>query len=162
MLDPEGHILTWNDGAQAIKGYSKAEIVGQHFSKFYLPEAVQSGWPARELALAEKEGRFSDEGWRVKKDGSVFWALVIITPLHDTDGELCGFAKVTLDLTERKKAEERIQNLNAELRNRVTAKLDETLALILDPRTSKLQKVSAQVLHIQDERTPDRPAKRSR
>ena len=152
MLDPEGHILTWNDGAQAIKGYSKAEIVGQHFSKFYLPEAVQSGWPARELALAEKEGRFSlTRGWRVKEG----WLGILgvgdyHSPLHDTDWrKLCGFAKVTLDLTERKKADERIQNLNTELRNRV-AQLDETRA-ILDLRTLELQKVSAQVLHIQDE-----------
>jgi PAS domain S-box-containing protein len=149
VLDPEGHILTWNDGAQAIKGYSKAEIVGQHFSKFYLPEAVESGWPARELALAEKEGRFADEGWRVKKDGSVFWASVIITPLRDADGRLCGFAKVTQDLSERKKADERIQNLNTELRNRVT-QLDETRA-ILDLRTMELRKVSARLLQVQDE-----------
>src|SRR5580700_565864 len=149
VLDPEGHILTWNDGAQAIKGYSKAEIVGQHFSKFYLPEAVESGWPARELALAEKEGRFADEGWRVKKDGSVFWASVIITPLRDADGQLCGFAKVTQDLSERKKADERIQNLNTELRNRVT-QLDETRA-ILDLRTLELRKVSARLLQVQDE-----------
>src|SRR5215813_12089542 len=65
VLDPEGHVLTWNPGAQALKGYTKDEIVGKHFSQFYLPEAIQSGWPQRELALAEKEGRFSDEGWRV-------------------------------------------------------------------------------------------------
>jgi PAS domain S-box-containing protein len=149
VLDPEGHILTWNDGARAIKGYSKAEIVGQHFSKFYLPEAVESGWPARELALAEKEGRFADEGWRVKKDGSVFWASVIITPLRDAEGQLCGFAKVTQDLSERKKADERIQNLNSELRNRVT-QLDETRA-ILDLRTLELRKVSARLLQVQDE-----------
>ena len=149
VLDPEGHIVTWNDGAQAIKGYSKAEIVGQHFSKFYLPEAVESGWPARELALAEKEGRFADEGWRVKKDGSVFWASVIITPLRDVEGQLCGFAKVTQDLSERKKADERIQNLNTELRNRVT-QLDETRA-ILDLRTLELRKVSARLLQVQDE-----------
>ncbi len=149
VLDPKGHILTWNDGASAIKGYSKEEIVGQHFSKFYLPEAVESGWPARELALAEKEGRFSDEGWRVKKDRSIFWASVIITPLRDADGRLCGFAKVTQDLTERKKAEERIQNLNTELRNRV-AQLDETRA-ILDLRTLELRKVSARLLQVQDE-----------
>jgi PAS domain S-box-containing protein len=149
VLDPDGHILTWNDGARAIKGYSKEEIVGQHFSKFYLPQAVESGWPSRELALAEKEGRFADEGWRVKKDGSVFWASVIITPLRDADGQLCGFAKVTQDLSERKKAEERIQNLNTELRNRVT-QLDETRA-ILDLRTLELRKVSARLLQVQDE-----------
>jgi PAS domain S-box-containing protein len=149
VLDPDGRILTWNDGARAIKGYSKEEIVGQHFSKFYLPEAVESGWPARELALAEKEGRFSDEGWRVKKDGSIFWASVIITPLRNADGQLCGFAKVTQDLSERKKAEERIQNLNTELRNRVE-QLDE-IRQILDLRTLELRKVSARLLQVQDE-----------
>jgi PAS domain S-box-containing protein len=148
VLDPEGRVLTWNEGARAIKGYSKEEIVGQHFSKFYLPEAAASGWPARELALAEKEGRFADEGWLVKKDGSIFWASVIITPLRSADGQLCGFAKVTRDMTERKQWEENIQNLNAELRNRVT-QLDETRR-VLDLRTLELQKVSAQLLHIQD------------
>jgi PAS domain S-box-containing protein len=149
VLDPDGRVLTWNDGAKAIKGYSREEIVGEHFSKFYLPEAVQSGWPARELALAEKEGRFADEGWRVKKDGSVFWASVIITPLRNSDGKLCGFAKVTRDMTERKRWEERIQNLNTELRNRV-AQLDETRR-VLDLRTLDLRKVSGRLLQIQDE-----------
>src|SRR5208282_6784215 len=81
VLDPEGCVLTWNLGAEALKGYKKDEIIGKHFSEFYLPEAVQSGWPQRELALAQKEGRFADEGWRVKKDGSSFWASVIITAL---------------------------------------------------------------------------------
>src|SRR3984957_13502671 len=75
-LDPEGHVLTWNPGAENLKGYTREEIVGQHFSKFYPAEAVQSGWPQRELALAQKEGRFADEGWRGRKDGSTFWASV--------------------------------------------------------------------------------------
>jgi PAS domain S-box-containing protein len=148
-LDPEGHVLTWNEGARAIKGYTRDEIVGQHFSKFYLPEAVQSGWPTRELALAEREGRFSDEGWRVKKDGSAFWASVIITALRDSEGHLSGFAKVTQDLSERKQWEERIQQLNRELRSRV-AQLDETQHQ-LQLRTLELQKLSAQLLQIQDE-----------
>ena len=95
VLDPEGNVLTWNPGAQAMKGYTRDEIVGQHFSKFYLPEAVQSGWPQRELVLAQKEGRFADEGWRVRKDGTSFWASVIITPLRSKSGELSGFAKIT-------------------------------------------------------------------
>jgi PAS domain S-box-containing protein len=149
VLDPEGFVLTWNDGARAIKGYARDEIVGQHFSKFYLPEAVQSGWPARELMLAEKEGRFSDEGWRVKRDGTVFWASVIITPLRDSEGQLSGFAKVTQDLTERKQWEERIQDLNKELCSRV-AQLDESQRLI-ELRTLELERLSAQLLRIQDE-----------
>src|SRR5277367_5473189 len=92
VLDPEGCVLTWNPGAEALKGYKKDEIIGQHFSKFYLPEAVQSGWPQRELTLAQKEGRLADEGWRVRKDGSAFWASVIITALWSPDGKLSGFA----------------------------------------------------------------------
>jgi PAS domain S-box-containing protein len=149
VLDPTGHVLTWNEGAQALKGYTSQEIVGQHFSKFYLPEAIQSGWPARELALAEREGRFADEGWRVKKDGSSFWASVTITAMRGPNGQLTGFAKVTRDMTERKKWEERIQDLNKELRTRV-AQLDESQRII-ELRTLELQKLSAQLLHIQDE-----------
>jgi PAS domain S-box-containing protein len=149
VLDPEGNILTWNPGAQAMKGYTKDEIVGKHFSKFYLPEAVQSGWPTRELALAQKEGRFSDEGWRVRKDGSTFWASVIITPLRTEDGTLTGFAKITQDLTERRKGEEQIQALNRELRQRVS-QLDEARRVI-ELRTVELQKLSGQLLHVQDE-----------
>src|SRR6476660_492639 len=86
VLSPEGNVLTWNPGAQALKGYNREEILGHHFSEFYLPEAVQSGWPTRELALAEKEGRFADEGWRVRKDGSAFWASVTITALRESSG----------------------------------------------------------------------------
>jgi PAS domain S-box-containing protein len=149
VLDPDGVVLTWNVGAKAIKGYAAAEIVGQHFSKFYLPEAVQSGWPSRELALAEREGRFTDEGWRVKKDGSAFWASVTITALRDSEGRLTGFAKVTQDMTERKQWEERVQELNKELRARV-AQLDESQRVI-ELRTLELQRLSAQLLHIQDE-----------
>ena len=106
VLSPDGNVLTWNQGAQALKGYSREEIIGQHFSKFYLPEAVQSGWPTRELTMAEKEGRFADEGWRVRKDGSAFWASVMITALRDSRGRLSGFAKITRDVTEKHKAEE--------------------------------------------------------
>jgi PAS domain S-box-containing protein len=149
VLDPRGHILTWNQGAQAMKGYTRDEIVGKHFSKFYLPEAVQSGWPEHELALAEKEGRFSDEGWRVRKDGTSFWASVIITALRSKDGSLTGFAKVTQDMTERRQGEERVQALNRELRQRVL-QLDESRRVI-ELRTLELQKLSAQLLHVQDE-----------
>jgi PAS domain S-box-containing protein len=148
VLDPEGNVLTWNPGAQAIKGYTRDEIVGQHFSKFYLPEAVQSGWPQRELVLAQKEGRFSDEGWRVRKDGTAFWASVTITSLRSKSGELSGFAKVTQDLTERRHTEERVQALNRELRQRVS-ELDESQRVI-ELRTLELQKLSAQLLQVQD------------
>lgn len=149
VLDPEGNVLTWNPGAQALKGYSREEIIGKHFSTFYLPESVHSGWPERELALAQKEGRFADEGWRVRKDGTSFWASVMITPLYAPDGKLSGFAKVTQDMTERKKAEERIQGLNKELRQRVS-QLDESRRVV-ELRTLELQNLSARLLHIQDE-----------
>lgn len=149
VLDPEGRVLTWNPGARAMKGYTRDEIVGQHFSKFYPQEAVQSGWPARELLLAEKEGRFSDEGWRVRKDGTSFWASVVITALRTEDGTLAGFAKVTSDLTERRLAEEKVQQLNSELRQQVS-QLDESRRLV-ELRTIELQKLSAQLLHVQDE-----------
>lgn len=149
VLDPEGRVLTWNLGAQNLKGYNKDEIVGKHFSKFYLPEAVQSGWPERELELAEQEGRFADEGWRVKKDGSAFWASVIITALRSPDGRLTGFAKVTQDLTLRRQTEERVQTLNKELRQKVS-ELDESRRII-ELRTLELQKLSAELLRVQDE-----------
>jgi signal transduction histidine kinase len=110
---------------------------------------VESGWPQRELALAQKEGRFSDEGWRVKKDGSSFWASVIITPLREANGQLSGFAKVTQDLTLRKQGEERVQTLNRELRVRV-AQLDEARRIV-ELRTLELQKLSSQLMRIQDE-----------
>jgi PAS domain S-box-containing protein len=149
VLDPEGIVLTWNPGAQAMKGYARAEIVGNHFSKFYPSEAVQSGWPQRELALAKKEGRFADEGWRVRKDGTTFWASVVITPLFADDGTVSGFAKVTQDLTARRESEERVQTLNRELRERVS-QLDETRRII-ELRTLELQKLSTRLLQIQDE-----------
>ena len=104
-LDPGGHVTTWNVGAQRIKGYAAEDIVGQHFSRFYPPEDVLGGKCERELAGAARDGRFEDEGWRVRKDGSRFWANVVITALRDGSGRLVGFAKVTRDLTERRRAE---------------------------------------------------------
>ena len=142
-------MVTWNPGAEAMKGYTREEIVGQHFSKFYLPEAVASGWPQRELALAEKEGRFADEGWRVRKDGTSFWASVIITALRSADGKHTGFAKVTQDMTERRRTEEHVQALNRELRQRLS-QLEESRRVI-ELRTFELQKLSGQLLHIQDD-----------
>jgi PAS domain S-box-containing protein len=149
VLDPDGNVLTWNPGAQAMKGYAREEIVGKHFSKFYPAEAVQSGWPERELKLAQKEGRFADEGWRIRKDGTSFWASVMITALYAPDGKLSGFAKVTQDMTERRQAEERVHALNRELRQRVS-QLDESQRII-ELRTLELQKLSGRLLHIQDE-----------
>ena len=106
MLDPRGNIATWNPGAERIKGYRADEIIGRHFSQFYPEQDVLSGKPARELETASREGRVEDEGWRVRKDGSRFWASVVITALRDPHGRLVGFAKVTRDLTERRRAEQ--------------------------------------------------------
>jgi len=109
MLDGAGRVSTWNSGAERIKGYRAEEIVGRHFSVFYPPEAVDAGTPARLLALAARDGRVEDEGWRVRKDGSRFWAEVMITALRDSEGAVTGFAKVTRDLTERKEAEDALR-----------------------------------------------------
>jgi PAS domain S-box-containing protein len=106
MLDTEGHVSSWNAGAQRIKGYRHDEIVGKHFSIFYPRDDVAAGKCEHELEVAVREGRFEDEGWRVRKDGTQFWANVVITALRNTDGEPVGFAKVTRDLTERRAAEE--------------------------------------------------------
>jgi PAS domain S-box-containing protein len=105
-LDPEGNIATWNVGAQRIKGYSAAEMIGRHFSTFYPTEDVAAGKCEHELEVAARVGRFEDEGWRVRKDGTRFWANVVISAMRDPDGVLVGFSKVTRDLTERKRAEE--------------------------------------------------------
>ena len=109
MLDPQGCVISWNAGAERIKGYKPDEIIGQHFSRFYLPEAIEKHHPDEELRIAAKEGRHAEEGWRVRKDGSRFLADVVITAIHDDTGTLRGFAKVTRDITERKLAEMRLQ-----------------------------------------------------
>jgi PAS domain S-box-containing protein len=116
VLDPEGHIRTWNPGAQRLKGYSRAEIVGQHFSIFYTDSDRNARLPEHELEVAAAEGRFEDEGWRVRRDGTSFWANVILTALR-VDGELVGYAKVTRDLTERKFAETQRERLLEQERN---------------------------------------------
>jgi PAS domain S-box-containing protein len=119
MLDAEGRVVSWNPGAERIKGYRADEIIGQHFGRFYSSEDVQSGKPERELKLAADKGRCEDEGWRVRKDGSRFWASVIITALHDGVGKLRGFSKITRDITERRLAQEKLEQANAELERRV-------------------------------------------
>jgi len=109
MLDPQGHVLTWNAGAERFKGYRAAEIIGSHFSRFYTPEAMARGLPAEELEAAKELGSFEDEGWRVRKDGTLFWANVVITAMRDETGELIGYAKVTRDLTQRRHHEEALR-----------------------------------------------------
>ena len=149
LLDPEGRVATWNEGAERIKGYKADEIIGQHFSRFYPQEARDSKWPDRELAMAAREGRFVDEGMRVRKDGSTFWAYVVITALRTPSGELRAFSKVTRDLTERRILEERTQQLNRELRRRVL-ELTESQRQV-QSRTLELQKLSGELLRVQDE-----------
>ncbi len=108
-LDPGGRVRSWNAGARHIKGYEAHEITGSHFSRFYPPEAIARGWPDYELRVAAMEGRFEDEGWRLRKDGTRFWANVVITALRDENGELKGFTKITRDLSERRLREEALR-----------------------------------------------------
>ncbi|HJU22676.1 MAG TPA: PAS domain S-box protein, partial [Casimicrobiaceae bacterium] len=109
LLDREGRISSWNAGAQRIKGYSADEIIGRHFSIFYPREAVERQHPQYELRVAAEQGRYAEEGWRVRKDGSLFWANVVITALRDASGQLVGFGKVTRDLTRRREHEEALK-----------------------------------------------------
>ena len=133
VLDPHGYVRSWNAGAQRIKGYTADEIIGRHFSAFYPEEDQARGKPAEVLAIASAEGRYEDYDWRVRKDGTRFWANVVITALRDQDGELVGFAKVTRDLTERKRAEDERAALEA-LTTEALAhlSLEELLQALLD------------------------------
>jgi PAS domain S-box-containing protein len=115
LLDPAGCVITWNNGAERTKGYKASEIIGQHFSCFYPDEDVRGGKPAWELEVATKEGRFEDEGWRIRKDGSRFWANVIITAVKDNAGTLMGFTKVTRDFTERMVAQRSLEQAQRKL-----------------------------------------------
>ena len=115
MLDRDGRVSSWNAGGERIKGYAPDEIIGQHFSRFYTAPDQAAGRPARALSIAREAGRYEEEGWRVRKDGSFFWASVIIDPIHDDDGELVGYAKITRDITERRKAQEELERVHQQL-----------------------------------------------
>ena len=115
QLDPAGHVATWNPGAQHIKGYAPEEIIGKHFSVFYTEEDRNAGVPTRALAEATERGRFEAEGWRVRKDGSKFWASVVIDRIEDDDNNLIGFAKVTRDISEKKEAQDRLREVQNQL-----------------------------------------------
>lgn len=115
MLDPEGHVTNWNAGAERIKGYSPDEIVGQHFSRFYTPEDLETETPKRALQTARDTGRYEAEGWRMRKDGTRFWASVVIDAIHDEDGELIGFAKITRDMTEKRAAQLQLEESREQL-----------------------------------------------
>jgi PAS domain S-box-containing protein len=122
MLSPDGHVASWNQGAERIKGYKVDEIIGKHFSCFYPSEAIAAGKPEWELRTALEKGHVEDEGWRVRKDGQKFWANVVITALFDEDGRLQGFAKITRDMTERERIERALSDKNTELESAAEAK----------------------------------------
>src|SRR5436305_557236 len=124
MLDPQGHVVSWNTGAERIKGFQAEEIVGQHFARFYPREDVESGKPRTDLARAPASGRHEDEGWRIRKDGSAFWANVVFTAIRDQSGILRGFAKLTRDLTERNKVEATLTDAKAAAEKANLAKSD--------------------------------------
>ena len=142
MLDPEGNITSWNLGAERIKGYKSTDIIGKHFSCFYSEEDVRNGKPELELALAAKEGRLEDEGWRLRKDGSRFWANVVITAIRDDAGKLLGFGKVTRDVTDRMEAHKALESEVAERR--------QTEKRLRDSQKS-MRQLSLHLLRTQDE-----------
>src|SRR3954453_19358144 len=114
MLDPDGVVTSWNIGGQRIKGYSADEIIGQHFSRFYTEVDRANGKPLRALRIAREHGRYEEEGWRVRKDGTFFWASVVIDPIYE-DGQLAGFAKITRDITERREAQLKLEQMHQQL-----------------------------------------------
>ena len=132
MLDPAGYIVSWNPGAERLKLYTAEEIIGQHFSKFYPQVDLEAGKPARELEIALAEGRVEDEGWRIRKDGTRFWASVVITAVYDRNQKLTGFAKVTRDLTTRRAAEEKLRVSEEQFRLLVD-RVEEYAIYLLDP-----------------------------
>ena len=149
MLDPEGNITTWNSGAERIKGYKPWEIIGKHFSMFYLEEDLKSRKPWHELEVAAEEGRFEDEGWRLRQDGTKFWANVIITAIRDEGGRLLGFGKVTRDLTEKKRAHTELERAHHHLQKEV---IERRLAeKKLHKSEDSLRKLSQHLLRSQDE-----------
>lgn len=135
LIDKEGYIQTWNKGAQRLKGYTAEEIIGKSFKIFYTKEDLRRNHPDRELEIAGEEGRYEEEGWRLKKDGTQFWASVIITKLIDESGLFIGYSKITRDLTERKNAEEKLKNAEENLR-KSNISLEEKVKV----RTEELEK----------------------
>jgi PAS domain S-box-containing protein len=149
MLDPAGRVTSWNRGAQQIKGYREEEIIGQHFSAFYPEDDRRAGKPEKELEIAAREGRVEDEGWRVRKDGSMFWASVVITALRDASGQLIGFGKVTRDITERMRAEGALRRSNEELEQQVGERMKAEKRL--QESENSLRRLSLNLLRTQDE-----------
>jgi len=146
LLDKEGNVASWNQGAQRIKGYRPEEIIGQHLSRFYVPADIERGHPQHLLDAALAEGRVEDEGWRVRKGGSRFWADVVITGLRDSAGNPCGFAKVTRDLTDRKQMEERLDRQAKEILEISTPAVQVWEGVILAPLIGMLDSHRTQQL----------------
>jgi PAS domain S-box-containing protein len=130
MLDAAGLVTSWNRGAERFKGYSEGEIIGQHFSRFYTEEDKAIDLPQTALRTAREEGRFEQEGWRVRKDGTRFWAHVVIDPIRDSKGNLVGYAKITRDLSERRRAEEHLRESQEQLRLLVEGVTDYALYML--------------------------------
>lgn len=147
FLDSEGKVLSWNPAAQRLKGWTAGEIIGQPFTRFYSAEDVEQGKPDRELEIASRDGRFEDEGWRVRKDGSRFWANVVITALRDPDGTLLGYGKLTRDLSERKQAEDRIKRQAQEILEMATVPIVQVWkGIVLVPLIGTLDSARTQQL----------------
>src|SRR6185436_15374686 len=130
LLDLEGRVMSWNAGAQRIKGYTADEIVGSHFSRFYPREALEAHLPERELETVRQDGRLEDEGWRLRKDGSRFWASVIITGVRDENGALRGFLKITRDLSDRRRHDESLRQSEERFRLLVDGARDYAIVLV--------------------------------
>jgi PAS domain S-box-containing protein len=147
LVDPRGHIVTWNPGAEKLKGYTAEEAIGSHFSRFYTDEDRATGHPGAELEVAARTGRYEEEGWRVRKDGSHFWANVVITAVRGPDGDLRGFAKVTRDLTARRAAEAELRKANERLA-RTNRELDRFAAVAAHDLQEPLRTIAgfAQIL----------------
>ncbi|MBV9860575.1 MAG: PAS domain S-box protein [Alphaproteobacteria bacterium] len=157
MLDPAGLIVTWNEGARRLKGYTQAEIIGHSMKKFYPPEAIAAGLPDRLLAQAAAEGRVEDEGWRVRKDGSRFFANVVLTAMRDAGGALTGFAKITRDITERKENEEKLRASEARYRLLADNATDVIMLVGPDGRRLYVSPASRAVLGYEPEELVDLP-----
>jgi PAS domain S-box-containing protein len=148
MLDPLGIVVSWNAGAERIKGYREEEIIGEHLSRFYLPEDIAQGKPEEALTLAADTGTFEQEGWRLRKDGSRFWADIVITAIRNEEGKLMGFSKLTRDLSDRKRAEEELREANERVEMVLDSITDNFFALSKDWRFTYLNKHAGEQMKV--------------